>query len=130
MDDGFFAYGSNPASCEDCIEKAIIKINQSSVVRLVSWKHLKANSKFIIDPILEAIDKSSFFCADLTGINDNVLFELGYAIAREKSIWLIFDTSHLESVRKFKELSMLVDIGYSSYSNSTHIIDEFYKLKY
>ena len=66
MKEGFFAYASDPVSCEDCIEKAIIKINQSGVTRINSWKQLKVNGKFIIDPILEAIDKSDYFCADLT----------------------------------------------------------------
>lgn len=126
MHEGFFSYSSNPIHCGECIEKAIKKINHSGVTRIVSWKELKIGGKFIIEPILEGIDKADYFCADLTGINDNVFFELGYAIARDKPFWLIFDTSHLESARKFKELSMLVDVGYSSYSNSSHIIDAFY----
>ena len=127
MKQGFFAYSSEPKHCGEFIEEAIMKINDTKVTNLVSWNDLKIDSKFIIDPILENIDKSDYFCADLTGLNDNVLFELGFAIAREKPIWLLFDTSHIDSMKKFKELSMLKSVSYSPYSNSTQIISSFFK---
>ncbi len=127
MKQGFFAYSSEPSHCGEFIEEAIMKINNTKTTNLVSWNDLKIDGKFIIDPILETIDKSDYFCADLTGLNDNVLFELGFAIAKEKPIWLLFDTSHIDSMKKFKELSMLISVGYSPYSNSNQIINSFFE---
>ena len=126
MKQGFFAYSSEPKHCGEFIEEAIENINKSGVTRLISWKDLAVGGKFIIEPILENIDKSDYFCADLTGINDNVLFELGFAIAKEKPVWLLFDTSHLDSKRKFKELSILISLGYSTYANSSQIANSFF----
>jgi len=126
-ENGFFAYGSHPASSGECIEEAIKIINVTHEVQLSSWKQLNISGKYLISSILDAIDNCDFFCADLTGLNNNVLFELGYAIAREKIIFLINDTSLSESLRKQKELGLLSTFGYSSYNKTADIVRAFAK---
>ena len=71
MKKGFFAYSSQPEFCENAIENAITEINSGDIVQISSWKGLRVNGKFIINEVLDAINKADFFCADLTGINDN-----------------------------------------------------------
>lgn len=122
---GFFAYSSFPASSGQAVEKAISTINSEGNVTIKSWINLKNSGKFIINEIIDEIDNSDFFCADLTGMNNNVLFEIGYAISKQKPILLILDTSHQESIRKFRELSLLSSIGYSKYTNSNNITRKF-----
>lgn len=122
---GFFAYGSNPSSSGECIEEAIKIINKSAEVNLYSWKKLHNSGKNIISAILDEIDNCDFFCADLTGLNDNVLFELGYAIAKRKPVFLINDTSHIDSVRNYKALGLLDTTAYCSYSNTDDIVRHF-----
>ncbi len=68
-----------------------------------------------------------FFCADLTGINANVLFELGYAIAKNKRIWLILDPTLSESRKQFEQLRVLTTIGYARCCNSNQLASNFYK---
>ena len=129
MQTGFFAYGSQVASSGESIEEAINLINQKgNEIRIESWKNLKVSGSLIISNILSAIDSSDFFCADLTGLNDNVLFEIGYALAKKKPLYLINDTSHQESQRKFKELGLLSTVGYYPYSNTNQIVEGFYKM--
>jgi len=129
MSTGFFAYGSNVSSSGDSIEPAIKIINEEeNDIKILSWKDLRVSGAPIISQIINAIDSSDFFCADLTGMNDNVLFELGYAVAKNKPIYLINDTSHEESSRRFKELGLLSTIGYYSYSNTNQIIEGFHKM--
>ncbi|MFA6247620.1 MAG: hypothetical protein WC615_11815 [Mucilaginibacter sp.] len=129
MKKGFFAYSSEPEYCGEFIEEALVAINKSETATLSSWKDLNINGKLIIYPILKAIDRCDFLCADLTGMNDNVLFEIGFAIAKRKPIWLILDTSHIDSVKRFKELNFLTTIGYSSYNSSSEIENNFYRDK-
>ncbi|ALM48946.1 hypothetical protein AMR72_08625 [Flavobacterium psychrophilum] len=126
---GFFAYGSEYHSSGECIEEAILQINEGGEVHISSWKELQVSGKFIISEVLKAIDKAYFFCCDLTGMNDNVLFELGYALAKKKPIFIINDVSHEESIRRFKELNLLTTVGYSSYTNTHDIVKAFYKEK-
>lgn len=127
MKKGFFAYSSDPAYCGECINEAIKEINKGGTCDLKSWERLIISGKYIITSILTEINNSDFFCADLTGLSYNVLFELGYAIAKNKPIWLIFDISHEYSLRRFKELNFLTTVGYSEYSNTQNIIQSFYK---
>ena len=129
MSTGFFAYGSDVSSSGDSIEPAIKRINDAEDdIKILSWKNLRVSGVPIISQIITAIDTSDFFCADLTGMNDNVLFELGYAVAKNKPIYLINDTSHEDSVRKYKELGLLSTIGYYSYTNTNQIIEGFHKM--
>jgi energy-coupling factor transporter ATP-binding protein EcfA2 len=124
---GFFAYSSQPVHCGQFIELAIKKINSNGNTKLDSWRKLEINGKFIINEVLKEIDNSDYFCADLTGMNDNVLFEIGYALSKNKPIWLIIDNSHIESTRKFREFNLLSTVGYSSYTNSENIVSAFNK---
>lgn len=129
MSSGFFAYGSDITSSGDSIEAAIKILNEADDdIKIISWKNLRVSGAPIISKIISAIDSCDFFCADLTGMNDNVLFELGYAISKNKPIYLINDTSHQESVKKFKELGLLTTIGYYSYTNTPQIVDGFHKM--
>ncbi|GAX39034.1 P-loop ATPase, Sll1717 family [Nodularia sp. NIES-3585] len=125
MKTGFFAYSGQPNSVGESVEEAIKLINGSEVALLKSWKSYAINGKLIVDEVTIAIDESDYFCADLTGFSDNVLFELGYAIAKNKFIFLILDNSHIESVRRYKELSCLTTTGYKKYVNSLEIVEAF-----
>ncbi len=123
----FFAYPSNPVSISETIKPAIEEINQSGLCKIQSWEDCKTGGKIIIDVICRTIDQSSLFCVDLTCSNPNVLFELGYAIARGKRIWIILDPSIEDSKKLYDQIKILTTVGYSSYCNSRNIIDEFYK---
>jgi hypothetical protein len=129
MKKGFFAYSSEPkASCQ-AVESAIEKINASAsgYTRIRSWRELKPSGKLILTDVINAIDSSDYFCADLTSLSDNVLFELGYAITTEKPIWLTLDTSHIEAKKNFQNLNLLKSIGYSEYHSTKDIINEFFE---
>ncbi len=125
MKTGFFAYSGQPKSVEESIEEAITLVNDSGIALLRSWKSYTVNGKLIIDEVTRAIDESDYFCADLTGFSDNVIFELGYAIAKNKFIFLILDHSHSESIRRYKEFSSLTTTGYHKYVNSSDILQAF-----
>lgn len=123
---GFFAYAARPTSAGDCIEPAIVEINNGGSVNLRSWKENQVNGRIILNKIIQAIDQSDFVCADLTGLNDNVLFEIGYAIVKRKPLFLINDVTHSDSFRRYSELGLLTTIGYSSYTKSSDIVQAFY----
>lgn len=124
---GFFAYSSAPPSIPATIRAAVESVNKLQEVRIVTWDNLQVGGKYIIGEICAAIDEAQFFCADITTINPNVMFELGFAIARNKRIWLIRDDSYTDSKKEFEQLRMLTTIGYSPYLNSEQIIKAFFK---
>lgn len=126
MKKGFFAYGSDPNSSGESVQLAITEINKSGEFSIKPWSKMNVHGKVIINEIFKEINSSDFLCADLTGMNQNVLFEIGYALAIDKPIFLVFDTSIIDSFRLYKELNLLTNIGYHPYSNSHEIVNGFY----
>lgn len=127
---GFFAYPTNPTHCGEFIEKAIQAINgKYKDINLSSWKNLTVGGDLIISNILKEINNSDFFCADITHLNENVLFELGFAIGKRKPVWIIQDVSITAGYAKFKELGFLTTVGYVNYTSSSDIVNGFEKEK-
>lgn len=125
----FFAYPSSHPTLGEPIRNAVCELNAGEEVKIQTWEECKTGGKFIIDTIREAIDEAELFFADLTGCNANVMFELGYAIARDKRIWLIIDMSYPKVKKMFDELKVLSTVGYTSCSNSKNIVSGFDKDK-
>ena len=123
MKKGFYAYGSQPSFIGEVVEESVNEINQGGLCQVFTWKSMNVTGRVLINKILEDINNCDFFCADLTGLNDNVLFEVGYAIAIGKPIWLSLDTTHTESFRRFKELNFFSNIGYCNHTNSRQLSD-------
>lgn len=125
---GFFAYPYTP-SISEVVRNAISRINASQMVSLKPWEQCNVSGKFIIQEICKEIDEAALFCADLTGLNHNVMFELGFAIARNKRIWLTLDQTLPGTRTDFEKLRILTTIGYSEYQNSYDLEAKFFSDK-
>jgi hypothetical protein len=123
----FVAYPSKPPSLAETIEQAIETIKQSQVVEIDSWKSTKVSGKFIMTTICKTIDDKDIFLCDLTNLNHNVLFELGFAIAKKKRIWILLDPSIEKSTANYEKFKLLTTVGYSPCSNSHEIVKAFYE---
>ena len=125
----FFAYPSSGQTLKEAIQFAVPKLNAGGQVNIKTWEECTEGGNLIINTICQAIDGSKLFFADLTGLNPNVMFELGYAIAKDKRVWLIFDDTYKEAKKMFEQLRVLTTIVYVSCCNSDDIITGFYKDK-
>jgi len=123
----FVAYPSDPPFRAESVELAIKEISDGGVVDIAGWKSASVGGRIIISAICEQIRRCELFIADVTGLNPNVLFELGYAIALNKRIWLIFDTNIERAKQEFSSFQLLTTAGYKPFSNSREIVTEFYK---
>jgi hypothetical protein len=121
----FVAYPSKPRSIAETIEAAIDMINDTQLVKLVGWRSLPVTGRVVIKQVCAAIDKSDLFICDMTILNPNVLFELGYAIAKKKRIWITLDTSYQSAVDNYKQVKMLTVLGYAEYHNASEIYTKF-----
>jgi len=66
------------------------------------------------------------FIADVSALNPNVLFELGFAIASRKRIWLLLDGTRARTRQDFERFQLLTTVGYREYSNSNDVLRLFY----
>lgn len=81
---GFYAYASTPAEIGQTIEQAVT----SSNTEVNTWKALDIPGHFISEKVLEGIDSCDFLVADISVLNFNVTYEIGYAIGKGKRILL------------------------------------------
>ena len=80
----------------------------------------------LIDTILTNIDRADVFACDLTHLNVNVAFELGYAIGRFKRIWVSMDTSIEDAEQRYRRVFYgLIGSGYATYKNAVELSDAF-----
>ena len=125
MTNGFFAFPSD-LSITEIIEDAIEKINGAKVIEITSWRTLQNAGKSIMTEICTAIGESQLFLADLTHLNPNVLFELGFAIARNKRICLFHDPSIERSAKDVNRFT-LSTVGFIPYHNSTELMTRYFE---
>ncbi len=69
------------------------------------WRDIDNWGKDIIQPILDEISLSDVVCADITTLNNNVAFEVGFAIARRKKVLLVLNTAVPNDSNLFKGTS-------------------------
>jgi hypothetical protein len=117
----FFAYPSKPPSVRDPIEQLPQKqsaLSKQLYVRL--WSALDIPGKFIAAEITNAIDDSDLLAADVTYLNFNVLYEIGFAIGRGKRIVLTKNRS-VAPDPDAAEVGIVDTLGYLDYSNSDEL---------
>lgn len=123
---GFFAYPGLPYSRAETIEEAIKIINNTQNVDISSWRSTSINGKYIINEICKCIEEEDIFLCDITGLNPNVLFELGFAIAKKRRIWIIYYPHISENDRDLEKFN-LITVGHAKYSNVDDIVKSFTK---
>ena len=121
----FFGYPSQPGILRDTVAEASRLIGETGLTEVETWETLKTGGQIIISKICEAIDRASLSCFDLTKLNQNVMFEVGYAIGANRPIWLTRDTTDERSSQIWKQVRLLTPVGYISYQNAQDIRQRF-----
>ena len=122
----FLAYASGVPALEETIEGAVDRLNKGNTVAILSWNKLQIGGRILIATICAAIDQRAIFIADITQLNPNVLFELGYAIAKNRRIWLMLDGGVDQSGQHVRGFPLLSTIGYRKYNNQYEIENAFH----
>jgi len=116
----------------DSIRKAIEEYNKYQGHYLAkSWEEYRTTTAISKD-VLNAIDQCEVLVADLTYFNHNVLFEMGYAIAKDKKILILLNKqnkleNNLGTSEKVYSSFALRDIRYSHFTNYKHIQEALQK---
>jgi nucleoside 2-deoxyribosyltransferase len=122
----FFAYEKGNQENLDAITKAAKELNkkQHKKCRVIRWEELSVSGKVISTDIFNNIKKCDKFACDLTYLNHNVLFELGFAIAQQKKLKIFLNPNIIDAKKNYSELKILKNIGYKEFLNAKDIIVE------
>jgi hypothetical protein len=67
------------------------KLNRIGGIRTLPWEALHVGGTLLIDELLNAISRSDAAVYDVTDLNQNVLFELGYAVGAGEKIFPVLE---------------------------------------
>lgn len=119
----FFAYESGHRENIDAIKKAVDEFNQHQKTYTArTWQELGVTGKIINKTIFDAIDRCEVFACDMTYINHNVLFELGYAIGKKKKLLILLNKTVNGSVGNYSNFKILKNVGYESFTNYKQVV--------
>ena len=118
----FYAYPDNPPNVGETIQSTVRKVKASGQlpknIRFTTWTDNKVSGQRLIATITGQIDRSGVFACDLTYPNQNVNFELGYALSTFKRIFASLNPSVDNAANEFARIYFsLLNMGYSSYAN-------------
>lgn len=117
----FLAYDSRPEISRETLYEAGKLIHSTDLVSVTSWEDLRIGGRVIVRQVLEAIDQSKICACDISTMNENVLFELGFAIARRKNVWLLLDKTDTAARSRWHQFELLKGVGYAGWANSEDI---------
>ena len=127
----FYAFPYTPLSVGETINNALAILRNDQYIkqqgiRFYPWTDMSPGGKPLVSSILREIDKASVFACDLTFPNSNVSFELGYAIARFKRIWISLDAGAEGAEQHYRRIYFgLTGAAYTQYVNSTDLAAAF-----
>lgn len=117
----FFAYASRPPACAEAMATAAKEIEQAGM-QGVLWECLNPGGRVLIEEITSAIDSSSCVVAEVSSMNQNVLFEAGYALAKNKQMFLALDESLDTARRLWDGVQLFSTIGRLDYQGNGHTL--------
>lgn len=117
----FFAFPSHPLDLVETIEATINDMNTPRTIQVYSWRHFSTPGKIVLSEVCRGIDASNIFACDLTHLNMNVLFELGYAISRAKYVWITIDPSVNKAKENYDKLGFLSTVINVPYQNHNQL---------
>lgn len=129
MEKAFYAFPSKPEGLSETIKEAIKMLNKKRLIKITPWTDLSVSGKIIIHKILNKITESDLFVYELSQLNVNVCFEVGYAIAKGKKLWATLDGTEPGNEELLKKSNIFSSIGYSKHQSDEDIVKSFCKEK-
>ena len=118
----FFLYPSSPDIIANTIDETVSQLKRNaSGYNWLSWRDLDIAGQIIFCQICKSMRTAKVVVADVTTLNFNVLFEIGYATGLGIPIIPIRDKTFTQDHRVFDELGILDTLGYVDFENSSEL---------
>jgi hypothetical protein len=116
---GFAAYPSSLREVRDTFGQLSQEIQRRHLpLHVDTWENNDIAGYCLVDPILEKIQTADFLVADITRLNFNVIYEIGYAIAKSKRVILLQNRAIRPQPELMQELGLFDTTGWKLYQNS------------
>jgi hypothetical protein len=117
----FVAYPALPPDIGQAIE-ATKKTATATNLAITTWKRDDLGGQPVVAPILEAISNCDIVVGDITGLNFNVVYELGYGIGFGKRVLPIVNKAFTQDVKAIQDVGIFDTLLYEQYTNSAELL--------
>lgn len=118
---GFVAYPSSPYQLASCIKDSISLANSAGDCLYTGWEENDIAGRPLTAPIFSQIQESNLLVADITRLNFNVTYEVGYAIGIGCRVFLIRSKEINTDDDKITKIGIYDTLGYEPYENSKEL---------
>ena len=123
-----FLYPAEPHGIAQTIEAAVVQLRKyAAVQQWRTWRDFQSTGQLVFCTICKHMRFADCVVADVTTLNFNLLFEIGFAVGLGLPIIPVRDTTFLRDKTSFEELGILDVIGYVDFQNSQGLVAELEK---
>ena len=120
-----FLYSSRPPQIAATIEAAVVLLkDQHPDAVWTTWRDFDIAGHMIFCEICKAVRSSTTVVADVTTLNFNLLFEIGFCIGLGLPVVPIRDTTYAADRRAFDALGLLDTLGYADFVNAEQLAEK------
>jgi hypothetical protein len=114
----FFAYASAFQEVGDAIRAAQNSLSGSRRdLAIHLWEENDVSGRALTDPIFEKIATADVLIADVTTVNFNVTFEIGYAIGLGKRVHLVRNANFKRDTELNDKIGIFDTLGFKTYAD-------------
>lgn len=120
----FVAYASRDEDNAAIVFEGVRRANSRPLpTKFEPWPYNDVAGRTLISPIVENIEQSPFVVADITYFNLNVVYEIGYAIGRQRRV-ILLRNSNIEGDKALAQKVGIFDtLGYIEFSDAESVRD-------
>ena len=119
---GFVAYPSSPPMIPAIIADAVQRVNSYGGRKYSTWEENDIAGRPLTAPIFEGLKNAEILVADISSLNFNVTFEIGYAIGIGKRVQITKSREISSAVNSIANRVGIFDtLGYDQYATSEQL---------
>ena len=119
---GVLLYPSEPPAIAYTIEQAALALAaHDSKNDWYTWRDFRTTGQVVFCAICKSMRHTTTVVADVTTLNLNLLFEIGFALGLDLPVVPIRDTSYIRDKEVFERLGLLDTLGYLDFQNSDQL---------
>ena len=121
----FIAYPGGLQLVKEAVTNALLHLRAtaSNLVSPMNWEEMDIPGRFVASEVLTNIDSSDFIVADISRLNFNVVYEIGYAIGKGQRVLLTKHRSIASDGLALNDLGLFDTLGWKEYSNGQELTE-------
>jgi hypothetical protein len=118
----FMAFAVSPPQIGETVRQTIKILRTTKPgLALRSWEANDIPGRCLVDPVVQEIVNTDLVVADISKLNFNVVYEIGFAIGKNKRVFLLKNKAIRSDDRLAREVGIFDTIGSFLYTNSNDL---------